>query len=209
MRQQHNTPRTPHAYVTHIPQNTTRRHTATPTHSSPLPSPSSPHTHITITTTDNSKNNKPHTTHNTQHTTHKHSVATWLKALRSSLFHGSSLARSCADGDESCAAGVVSVSAASGVAALPARRSLTYVRAAANACGEVARGSSSCSDTTLNSLKVQRSTSYNPQGVVALNSRRKVRQSCRVRSRLAEQIVDMSPALAAGTYQRSASSVHD
>ena len=51
----------------------------------------------------------------------------------------------------------------------------------------------SCSDTALNSLRVQRSTSYNPQGVVALNSRRKVRQSCRVRSRSAEQIVDMWP----------------
>ena len=56
----------------------------------------------------------------------------------SSLCHKSSLARSCADGDESCAVGVssASVSAASGVAALPVR-SLTYARAAANACGEV------------------------------------------------------------------------
>ena len=61
----------------------------------------------------------------------------------------------------------------------------------------------SCSDTAMNSL------SYNPQGVVPLNSRRKVRQSCTVRSRSAEQIVDMSPASAAGTYRRSAGTVHD
>ena len=61
----------------------------------------------------------------------------------------------------------------------------------------------------VDSLRVQRSTSYNPQGVVALNSGRKVRQSCRVRSRSAEQFVDMSPAPAAGTYQRSASILHD
>ena len=67
----------------------------------------------------------------------------------------------------------------------------------------------SWSDTALNSLRIQRSTSYNPQGVVALNSRRKVRQSCTVRSRTAEQIVDMSPAPAAGTYRRSAGTVHD
>ena len=63
------------------------------------------------------------------------------------------------------------------------------------------------SDTAMNSLRVQRSTSYNPQGVVA-NSRRKVRQSCTVGSRSAEQTVDMSPALAAGTHRRSASTVH-
>ena len=53
----------------------------------------------------------------------------------------------------------------------------------------------SCSDTALNSLRVQRCS--------------KVRQSCRVRSRSVEQIVDMSPAPAAGTYQRSSSTVHD
>ena len=47
-----------------------------------------------------------------------HSV---LESARSSLCHRSSLARSCADGDESCAVGVASVSAASGVAALPVR----------------------------------------------------------------------------------------
>ena len=75
-----------------------------------------------------------------------------LESARSSLFHRSSLARSCADGDESCAVGVAPVFAASCVAALPARRSLTYARAAANACGEVARGSNSCSDTAINSL---------------------------------------------------------
>ena len=66
----------------------------------------------------------------------------------------------------------------------------------------------SCSDTAMNSLRVQRSTSYNPQGVVAPNSRRKVRQSCTVRSRSVEQTVDMSPAPAAGTYRRSAGTVH-
>ena len=59
-----------------------------------------------------------------------------VESARSSLCHRSSLARSCADGDESCAVvASVSVSAASGVAALPVRRSLTYARAAANACG--------------------------------------------------------------------------
>ena len=64
-----------------------------------------------------------------------------LQSARSSLCHKSSLARSCADGDESCAVGVssASVSAASGVAALPVR-SLTYARAAANACGVPLRG---------------------------------------------------------------------
>ena len=59
----------------------------------------------------------------------------------------------------------------------------------------------------MNSLRVQRSTSYNPQGVVALNSRGKVRQGCTIGSRYAEQTVDMSPAPAAGTYRRSAGTV--
>ena len=62
---------------------------------------------------------------------------------RSSLIHESSLARSCADVGESCAGGFVSASAAPCVAALPAGRSLTYARAAANACGEVASVSNS------------------------------------------------------------------
>ena len=131
-----------------------------------------------------------------------------LESARSSLCHRSSLARSCADGDESCAVGVASVSAASGVAALPARRSLTYARVAANACGEVASVSNSGRSDTVNSLRVERSTSYNSQGVVAPNSRRKVRQSCTVGSRSAEQTVDMSPAPAAGTSRRSAGTVH-
>ena len=100
------------------------------------------------------------------------------------------------------------VSAAPCVAALPAGRSLTYARVVANACGEVASVSNSGRSDTVNSLMVQRSTSYNPQGVAAPNSRRKVRQSCTVGSRSAEQIVDMSPALAAGTYRRSAGTVH-
>ena len=67
----------------------------------------------------------------------------------------------------------------------------------------------SCSDTTINSLRVQRATSYNPQGVVAHNSRRKVRLSSTVGSRSVEQTVDMSPAPVAGTYRRSADKVHD
>ena len=46
----------------------------------------------------------------------------------------------------------------------------------------------------MNSLRVQR--------------RRKVRQSCTVGSRSVEQTVDMSPAPAAGTYRRSAGTVH-
>ena len=52
----------------------------------------------------------------------------------------------------------------------------------------------SCTDTALNSLRVQR---Y-----------RKVRQSRTVGIRSVEQTVDMSPAPAAGTYQRSAGTVH-
>ena len=114
-----------------------------------------------------------------------------LESARSSLCHRSSLARSCADGDESCAVGVASVSAASGVAALPVR-SLTYARAAANACGEV----NSWSDTAINSLRVQ-------------NSRRKVRLSSSVGSRSVVRTVDMSPVPVAGTYRRSADKVHD
>ena len=86
----------------------------------------------------------------------------------------------------------MSGSAASCVAALPADRALTYARVAA----------------TVNLLKVQQSTSYNLQGFVAPNSRRKVRQSCTVGNRSAEQTVDMSPAPAAGTYRRSAGTVH-
>ena len=115
-----------------------------------------------------------------------------------SLSHKSSLARSCADGDESGVVGVSSaaVFAASGVAALPVRRSTTYALAAANACGEVARGNNSWSDTAPNSLRVQ-------------NSRRKVSLSSSVGNRSVVQTVDMSPAPAAGTYRRSADEVHD
>ena len=51
----------------------------------------------------------------------------------------------------------------------------------------------SCSDTAINSLRVQRATSYNPQGVVAHNTRRKVRLSSTVGSRSVVQTVDMSP----------------
>ena len=120
-----------------------------------------------------------------------------VESAHSCLCHRSSLAGSCADGDESCAVvASVSVSAASGVAALPVRRSLTYARAAANACGEVARGNNSWSDTAPNSLRVQ-------------NSRRKVSLNSSVGSRSVVQTVDMSPAPAAGTYRRSADKVHD
>ena len=52
----------------------------------------------------------------------------------------------------------------------------------------------SCSDTAMNSLRVQRC--------------RKVRQSRTVGIRSVEQTVDMSPAPAAGTYRRSAGTVH-
>ena len=67
----------------------------------------------------------------------------------------------------------------------------------------------SCSDTAINSLRVQRATSYNPEGVVAHNSRRKVRWNRTVGSRSVVQTIDMSPAPAAGTYRRSADKVHD
>ena len=99
-------------------------------------------------------------------------------------------------------------SAAPCVGALPADRALTYACVAANACGEVASVSNLGRSDTVNSLRVQRSTSYNLQGVVAPNSRRKVPQGCTVRSRYAEQSVDVSPAPAAGTYRRSAGTVH-
>ena len=67
----------------------------------------------------------------------------------------------------------------------------------------------SCSGTVVNSLRVQRATSYNPEGVVAHNSRRKVRLNRTVGSRSVVQTVDMSPAPVAGTYRRSADKVHD
>ena len=67
----------------------------------------------------------------------------------------------------------------------------------------------SCSDAAINSLRVQRATSYNPQEVVAHNSRRKVRLSSTVGSSPVEQTVDMSPAPDAGTYRWSADKVHD
>ena len=66
----------------------------------------------------------------------------------------------------------------------------------------------SCSSTVVNSLRVQRATSYNPEGVVAHNSRRKVRMNRTVGSRSVVQTVDMSPVPAAGTYRRSADKVH-
>ena len=66
----------------------------------------------------------------------------------------------------------------------------------------------SCFSTVVNSLRTQRSTSYNPEGVVAHNSRRKVRSNRTVGNRSVVQTVDMSPALAAGTYRRSADEVH-
>ena len=58
----------------------------------------------------------------------------------------------------------------------------------------------SCSDTAINSLRVQRASSYNPEGVVAHNSRRKVRLNRTVESRSVVQTVEMSPVPAAGTY---------
>ena len=124
---------------------------------------------------------------------------------RLSLIHGSSLARSCADVGAFGAGVSVSGSAAPCVAALPADRALTYARVAANACGEEASACNSGSLDTVNLLRVQHSTSYNLQGVVAPNSRRKVRRSCPFGKRSAE---NMSPVVAAGTYRRSASTVH-
>ena len=127
---------------------------------------------------------------------------------RPSLINESSLARSCADVGAFGAGVSVSGSAAPCVAALPADRALTYARVAANACGEVASACNSGSLDTVNLLRVQHSTSYNLQGVVAPNSRRKVPRSCTVANRSAERTVDMSPAPAAGTCRRSASTVH-
>ena len=66
----------------------------------------------------------------------------------------------------------------------------------------------SCADTG-NLLRVQRATSYNPEGVVAHNSCRKVRLKSSVGNRSVVQTVDMSPAPVAGTYRRSADEVHD
>ena len=124
------------------------------------------------------------------------------------MIHESSLARSCADVGAFGAGVSVSGSAAPCVAALPAGRSLTNAQVAANACGEVASACNSGRLDTVNLLKVQQLTSCNLQGVVAPNSRRKVRQSCTVGNRCAEQTVEMSPAPAAGTFRRSAGTVH-
>ena len=67
----------------------------------------------------------------------------------------------------------------------------------------------SCVDTG-NLLPVQQSTSYNLDQVVAPpNSRRKVRTSPTIGKETAALTEDMSPAPAAGTYRRSASTVHD
>ena len=66
----------------------------------------------------------------------------------------------------------------------------------------------SCLDT-VNLLKVQHSTSYNLQGVVTPNSRRKVTRSCPGGNRSAELTVDMSPAPVAGTCVPSASQLHE
>ena len=63
-------------------------------------------------------------------------------------------------------------------------------------------------DVLNSSLRVQRATSYNPEGVVAPNSRRKVRLTSTVRFGSVEQTVDMSPAPAAGTYRRSVDEMH-
>ena len=63
-------------------------------------------------------------------------------------------------------------------------------------------------DVLNSSLRVQRATSYNPEGVVALNSRRKVRLTSTVGFGSVEQTVDMSPAPAAGTYRRSVDEMH-
>ena len=81
------------------------------------------------------------------------------------------------------------------------------VHARDDPCCTAPDSANSCLDT-VNSLRVQRSTSYNLQGVVAPNSRRKVRQGCTVGSRYAEQTAVMSPAPAAGTYRHSAGTVH-
>ena len=55
---------------------------------------------------------------------------------------------------------------------------------------------------------VQQSTSYNLDKVVAPNSRRKVRTSLKIGTG-SSVTEDMSPALAAGTYSRSAGTLHD
>ena len=66
----------------------------------------------------------------------------------------------------------------------------------------------SCADTGY-LLRVQRATSYNPEGVVAHNSCRKVRLESSVGDRSVVQTVDMSPAPVAGTYRRSVDEMHD
>ena len=131
--------------------------------------------------------------------------------LNSRIHESQSSSLACARALSACllgARGVGAVFAAPCVAALPAGRSLTCAQVAANACGGVASVSNSGRSDTVNSLRVQRSTSYNLTGVVAPYSRRKVRQGCTIGSRYAEQTVDMSPAPAAGTYRRSAGTVH-
>ena len=126
--------------------------------------------------------------------------------------HVSSHARAHASFTVTCLAcpAVVAAVASPGVS-----RVRSYAQVAAAACDDAValHDSSLCSRNsggTGGLLPVQRSTSYClDNSRLGSNSRRKVRQSSTIGSRSVVQTVDMSPALAAGTYRLSADKVHD
>ena len=127
----------------------------------------------------------------------------------------SSHARARASSTVSCLARPVGASAAVAAVASPVvSRVRSYAQVAAAACDDAValHDSSLCvrnSGGTGGLLPVQRSTSYClDNSRFGNNSRRKVRQSSTVGSRSVVQTVDMSPAPAAGTYRRSADTVH-
>ena len=129
--------------------------------------------------------------------------------------HVSSHARARASSTVSCLARPAGASAAVAAVASPVvSRVRSYAQVASAACDDAValHDSSLCprnSGCTGGLLPVQRSSSYClDNSWLGNKSRRKVRQSSTVGSRSVEQIVDMSPAPAAGTYRRSADTVH-
>ena len=103
--------------------------------------------------------------------------------------HNSSLGVGVVAGARVSALLVVPATASSSAAAVVSVTAVAHVRST-----PMHDAYNSCSDTAMNSRRVQRC--------------RKVRQSCTVGIRSVEQTVDMSPAPAAGTYRRSAGTVH-
>ena len=75
-------------------------------------------------------------------------------------------------------------------------------------CATAPATANSCANTA-QLLTVQKSTSYNFDTAVAPSSRRKARFSSTIGTESAVLTVDVSPAPAAGTYARSAGTVHE